>query len=149
MTPGLLPLVQSDRSRGDPTPGTTRATGPAGPGSGAGAAGRVWMAQLRVRGRTATCTFLWNMSSPCGSVCVPRDAESGSCGVRNLNDTCVPCVRVSAAAAVGGLREGTGSGTEGGTGMHWRVPALPPPQGAQPMPSHCPPDGKCQPQWHL
>ena len=31
-------------------------------------------------------------------------------------------------------------------------PPPPPPaplQGAQPMPSHCPPDGKCQPQWHL
>ena len=31
--------------------------------------------------------------------------------------------------------------------------AVPPPphprQGAQPMPSHCPPNGKCQPQWHL
>ena len=24
----------------------------------------------------------------------------------------------------------------------------PPLQGAQPMPSHCPPDAKCQPQWH-
>ena len=24
-----------------------------------------------------------------------------------------------------------------------------PPQGGQPMPSHCPPDAKCQPQWHL
>ena len=22
-------------------------------------------------------------------------------------------------------------------------------QGVQPMPSHCPPDAKCQPQWHL
>ena len=28
--------------------------------------------------------------------------------------------------------------------------APPPPlQGAQPMPSHCPPDAKCQAQWHL
>ena len=28
--------------------------------------------------------------------------------------------------------------------------APPPPlQGAQTMPSHCPPDGKCQLQWHL
>ena len=25
----------------------------------------------------------------------------------------------------------------------------PPLQGAQPRPSHCPPDAKCQPQWHL
>ena len=24
-----------------------------------------------------------------------------------------------------------------------------PPRGAQPTPSHCPPDGKCQLQWHL
>ena len=24
-----------------------------------------------------------------------------------------------------------------------------PPQGTQPMPSHCPPDGQCQAQWHL
>ena len=31
-----------------------------------------------------------------------------------------------------------------------RYPPAPPPlQGAQPMPSHCPPDAKCQPQWHL
>ena len=30
------------------------------------------------------------------------------------------------------------------------LPGTPPPfQGAQPMPSHCPPDAKCQPQWHL
>ena len=33
---------------------------------------------------------------------------------------------------------------EGGGG---RYPS--PLQGAQPMPSHCPPDGNCQPQWHL
>ena len=29
---------------------------------------------------------------------------------------------------------------------------VPPPlslEGAKPMPSHCPPDAKCQPQWHL
>ena len=44
------------------------------------------------------------------------------------------------------------------TGMHWKgrkppqglVPAPPPPvQGAQPMPSHCLPEGKCRLQWHL
>ena len=29
------------------------------------------------------------------------------------------------------------------------TPPPPPLQGAQPMPSHCLPDGKCQPQWHL
>ena len=29
------------------------------------------------------------------------------------------------------------------------VPPPPPLQGAQPMPSHCPPDPKCQAQWHL
>ena len=35
-------------------------------------------------------------------------------------------------------------------GMHWKGGGPPPPlQGAQPMPSHCPPDTKCQPQWHL
>ena len=36
--------------------------------------------------------------------------------------------------------------------MHWkrgRYPPPPPLQGAQPMPSHCPPDANCQPQWHL
>ena len=33
---------------------------------------------------------------------------------------------------------------EGGTAPH-----PPPSQGAQPMPSHCLPDGKCQLQWHL
>ena len=32
--------------------------------------------------------------------------------------------------------------------MHWKPPA-PPFQGAQPMPSHCLPDAKCQFQWHL
>ena len=37
-------------------------------------------------------------------------------------------------------------------GMHWTVgEVVPPPlfQGARPMPSHCPPDGKCRRQWHL
>ena len=34
-------------------------------------------------------------------------------------------------------------------GMHWRGGTPPPLPGAQPMPSHCPPDAKCQPQWHL
>ena len=35
-------------------------------------------------------------------------------------------------------------------GMHWKGGRYSPPlQGAQPMPSHCPPDAKCQPQWHL
>ena len=38
------------------------------------------------------------------------------------------------------------------TGMHWKGRGLPPPpplQGAQPVHSHCPPDAKCEPQWHL
>ena len=44
-------------------------------------------------------------------------------------------------------------------GMHWKgvwhtalegEGGLPPPlQGAQPMPSHCTPDAKCQLAWHL
>ena len=35
-------------------------------------------------------------------------------------------------------------------GMHWKGGSYPPPhQVAQPMPSHCPPEGKCQLQWHL
>ena len=37
-------------------------------------------------------------------------------------------------------------------GMHWkggRYPPPPPLQAALPTPSHCPPDAKCQPQWHL
>ena len=33
-----------------------------------------------------------------------------------------------------------------GRGGEPRHPTL---QGAQPMPSHCLPDAKCQPQWHL
>ena len=37
-------------------------------------------------------------------------------------------------------------------GMHLKEGRLPPPppplQGAQPMPSHCPPDAKCWLQWH-
>ena len=42
--------------------------------------------------------------------------------------------------------------TRGGglPGMHWKGGAPPPPlQGAQPVPSHCLPDAKCQPQRHL
>ena len=35
-------------------------------------------------------------------------------------------------------------------GMRWKGGRYPHPlQGAQPMPSHCPPDGKGQLQWHL
>ena len=33
-------------------------------------------------------------------------------------------------------------------GMHWKGGGGDP-QGAQPVPSHCPPDAKCQLQWHL
>ena len=36
---------------------------------------------------------------------------------------------------------------EGGWGAS--PPPPPPSQSAQPMPSHCPPNGKCPPQWHL
>ena len=42
-----------------------------------------------------------------------------------------------------GKREGGGGGGEGCIGRGGGV------QGAQPMPSHCPSDAKCQPQWHL
>ena len=34
-------------------------------------------------------------------------------------------------------------------GMHWKRWRYPPLQGAQPVPSHCLPDGECQAQWHL
>ena len=36
-------------------------------------------------------------------------------------------------------------------GVRWKGGRSPPfpLQGAQPMPSHCPPDGKCRVQWHL
>ena len=40
-------------------------------------------------------------------------------------------------------------GGGGGAGMHWKRGGGVPLQGAQPTPSHCPPDGKCQLQWHL
>ena len=34
--------------------------------------------------------------------------------------------------------------------MHWKMGGkVPPLQDAQPMPSPCPPDAKCQLQWHL
>ena len=45
---------------------------------------------------------------------------------------------------------GAGGGPAPGT--CWKGVRSPPPpllQGAQPMPSHCPPDAKCQPQRHL
>ena len=36
-----------------------------------------------------------------------------------------------------------------GGGVHWKGEEVTPPlQGAQPMPSHCLPDAKCQCQWH-
>ena len=38
------------------------------------------------------------------------------------------------------------------SGLHWSgflIRSHPPLQGAQPMPSCCPPDAKCQPQWRL
>ena len=40
----------------------------------------------------------------------------------------------------GGGRAGRDALEEGGGGDPW---------GAQPVPSHCPPDGNCQLQWHL
>ena len=40
------------------------------------------------------------------------------------------------------------SGTMGAFRLEKRVGPHPP-QGTQPMPSHCPPDAKCQPQRHL
>ena len=69
--------------------------------------------------------------------------------------TAVPVCVGRARPGPGGGVQGTGSGTVGGEGggqgMHWKgggTPA-PPLHGAQPMPSHSPPDAKCQPQWHL
>ena len=60
--------------------------------------------------------------------------------------------------AGGGVRMGEGRGWTSkdpnaglGQGCIGRGGEVPPPplQGAQPMPSHCPPDAKCQPKWHL
>ena len=51
-----------------------------------------------------------------------------------------------------GRAAGAGSGGDAQRciGRGGGYPRPPPPlQGAQPMPSHCPPDAKCQPQWHL
>ena len=42
-----------------------------------------------------------------------------------------------------------GAGWGGWAVMHWKGEVPPSLQGPQPMPSHCPPDGKCQLQWHL
>ena len=53
---------------------------------------------------------------------------------------------------VGTVMAQGGGGGGGMAGMHWKGGVVTPPsllQGAQPAPSHCPPDGKCQPQWHL
>ena len=52
---------------------------------------------------------------------------------------CSQCERTAGPSreACPGMHGGGGGGTP-----------PPPLQGAQPMPSHCPPDGKCQPQWH-
>ena len=47
-----------------------------------------------------------------------------------------------------GGRRNVGEGTRQ-VGMHWKGGGGGGLQGAQPMPSHCPPDAKCQPQWHL
>ena len=42
-------------------------------------------------------------------------------------------------------------GGGGSAGMHWKGGGVPPSplQGVQPMPSHCPPDAKCQAQCRL
>ena len=41
-------------------------------------------------------------------------------------------------------------GWGGGAGIQWKRGSPPASlEGTQPMPSHCPPDAKCQPQWHL
>ena len=45
---------------------------------------------------------------------------------------------------------GAGTGLGGLSGMRWKGGSYPPLlQGAQPMPSHYPPDGKCLLQWQL
>ena len=49
-------------------------------------------------------------------------------------------------------QEGPGRGGSPPAGMKIKASPSPPPpplQGAQPMPSHCPPDAKCEPHWHL
>ena len=70
----------------------------------------------------------------------------------DLSPSGLPCpVRSRATHKLSGtvyLPQTWGGG--GGAGMHWTEGRLPPPlQGAQPIPSHCPPDAKCQLQWHL
>ena len=46
-----------------------------------------------------------------------------------------------------GLASGGGGGRDALEGGGEGTP--PPLQGAQPAPSHCPPDTKCQLQWHV
>ena len=68
-------------------------------------------------------------------------------------DVCSPSVTSTPHVTV---REQEGEGKEGDCGKGWgqgcigRGGAPPSPlQGAQPTPSHCPPDAKCRAQWHL
>ena len=55
------------------------------------------------------------------------------------------CVCLCVGGAIGAM-----SSNPRPPGMHWTGGRYPRPlQGAQPLPSHCLPEGKCQLQWHL
>ena len=76
--------------------------------------------------------------------------------------TCSPCPPPVHLVALGGLAAARATlrlctdgvfafGGGGVAGMHWKRGEVPPPflEGAQLMRCDCPPDGKCELQWHL
>ena len=87
----------------------------------------------------------------------PRDLPPpGSCSplvALHGGGSCAPTRSILSSARVFGSRSATScpACAHCCAGAFMSPPPPPPPrwQGAQPMPSHCPPDAKCQPQRHL
>ena len=78
-----------------------------------------------------------NPPPPAGSLCNGSDGDPGRSA---------PPLRAQPCAPPCAPRVPTPVRPQGCIGKAGHPPPL---QGAQPMPSHCPPNAKCQPQWHL
>ena len=96
------------------------------------------------------CTSLWTYGAVLDLVVLPTALRKHQCsamGRRHCSlGTHTRTNLPTQQGACGGLAEGEGGGGKGGGQGCIGRGAL---QGAQPMPSHCLPDGNCQLRWHL
>ena len=96
---------------------------------------------------------MWGKQRRCGRWCEPQQPVRGSRGAHTIRPASLGDRSYRTSTHRPFVTEPIPlepcSAVESGDGQGCIGSPPPPFQGAQPMPSHCPPDAKCQPQWHL